>query len=171
MPLNLFGTPGSITPAMLDFIGFTQHDKSEQKIWGDFTANISGKLFDVGGGPLGLAGGVEYRDLKGRFDPDPIVQAGFSADIPALAAFGGYKVDEVYGEFDAPFIKDRPGAELLELEGSVRYSHYKKDPGRSGSRRRSSTRVQGQPELEAGRRHQACARRGPRGSGRRHRRA
>jgi len=131
VPLDLFGTPGSITPAMLDFIGFTQHDKSEQKIWGG-TANVSGKGFDVGGDRLGLAAGVEYRRLKGSFTPDPVVQAGLSADIPALAAFGGYKVAEVYGEFDAPFMKGRPGAELLELEGSARYSHYKKDPGRSG---------------------------------------
>ena len=131
VPLDLFGTPGAITPAMLDFIGFTQHDKSQQKIWGG-SANISGKWFDVGGDALGIAGGVEYRRLKGSFTPDPIVQAGLSADIPALGSFGGYKVAEVYGEFDAPFIKGRPGAELLELEGSVRYSHYKKDPGRSG---------------------------------------
>jgi iron complex outermembrane receptor protein len=131
VPLDLFGTPGSITQQMLDFIGFTQHDKSEQKIWGG-SANISGKWFNVGGDALGLAGGVEYRRLKGSFTPDPIVQAGLSADIPALASFGGYKVAEIYGEFDAPFLKDRPAAELLELEGSVRYSHYKKDPGRSG---------------------------------------
>ena len=131
VPLDLFGTPGSITPAMLDFIGFTQHDKSQQKIWGG-SANISGKWFDVGGGGLGLAGGVEYRRLTGSFTPDPVVQAGLSADIPAQGSFGGYKVAEVYGEFDAPFIKDHPGAELLELEGSMRFSHYKKDPGRSG---------------------------------------
>jgi len=131
VPLDLFGTPGSITPAMLDFIGFTQRDKSQQKIWGG-SGNITGKWFDVGGGPLGVATGVEYRRLTGSFTPDPIVQAGNSADIPALAAFGGLKVAEVYGEFDAPFIRGRPGAELLELDGSVRYSHYKKDPGRSG---------------------------------------
>ena len=42
VPLDVFGTPGSITPAMLDFIGFDQHDTSEQKIWGG-SANISGK--------------------------------------------------------------------------------------------------------------------------------
>ncbi|MFL6764637.1 MAG: TonB-dependent receptor [Sphingomicrobium sp.] len=131
VPLDLFGTPGAITPQMLGFIGFTQHDKSEQKIWGG-SGNISGKVFDVGGGPLGVAAGAEYRRLKGSFTPDPVVQAGLSADIPALASFGGYKVAEVYGEFDAPFIKGRPGAELLELEGSMRYSHYDKDPGRSG---------------------------------------
>ena len=131
VPLDLFGTPGAITPQMLSFIGFTQHDSSEQKIWGG-SGNISGKVFDVGGGPLGLAGGVEYRRLKGSFTPDPIVQAGLSADIPAQASFGGYKVAEVYGEFDAPFFKNVPGADILELDGSVRYSHYKKDPGRSG---------------------------------------
>ena len=123
-PLDLFGTPGSITQSMLDFIGFDQHDKSEQTTWGG-SANISGKWFDVGGDRLGIAGGVEYRHLKGRFDPDPIVQAGFSSDIPAQRSGGGYNVAEVYGEFDAPFIKNQPGAELLELSGSMRYSHYK----------------------------------------------
>ncbi|MFL6728120.1 MAG: TonB-dependent receptor domain-containing protein [Sphingomicrobium sp.] len=127
VPLDMFGTPGSITPAMLAYIGFTQHDSSEQQIWGG-SGNISGKWFDVGGGPLGVAGGVEYRRLKGRFDPDPVVVAGHSSDIPAQPAKGGYKVAEAYGEFNMPFIKDRPGAELLEFNGSGRYSHYKTDP-------------------------------------------
>jgi iron complex outermembrane recepter protein len=130
VPLDLFGTPGAITPAMLGFIGFDQHDSSQQSIL-DFTGNVSGKWFDVGGGALGVAGGVEFRRLKGRFDPDPIVAEGFSSDIPAQPAKGGYKVAEVYGEFEAPFIKGRPGAELLELDGSGRYSHYKTDDGRT----------------------------------------
>ena len=123
VPLDMFGTPGAITPDMLNFIGFTQHDKSQQKIW-DFTGNISGKVGDMGGGPLGIAAGVEYRKLTGRFDPDPIVAAGFSSDIPAQPTKGGYNVKEVYAEVDAPFMKGRPGAELLELDGSVRYSSY-----------------------------------------------
>jgi iron complex outermembrane receptor protein len=126
VPLDMFGTPGAITSAMLGYIGFTQHDSSQQRIWSG-SANITGKWFDVGGGPLGVAGGVEYRRQTGRFDPDPVVAAGFSSDIPAQPAKGGYKVGEAYAEFDAPFIKGRPGAELLELDGSVRYSHYKTD--------------------------------------------
>ncbi len=52
VPLDLFGTPGAITSAMLDFVGFDQHDKSKQEVWGG-SGNISGKWFDVGGGPLG----------------------------------------------------------------------------------------------------------------------
>ena len=57
---------------MIDFVSFVQRDSSEQKHW-DFTANISGSLFDLPGGPLGVAAGVEYRKLKGRFDPDPVI--------------------------------------------------------------------------------------------------
>jgi len=124
VPLNLFGTPGAVTQAMIDYIGFTQHDTSKQSIVGA-SANISGKWFNIIDDRLGLAGGVEYRRLKGRFDPDPIVQAGFGSDIPAQHSGGGYNVGEVYGEFDAPFLKNRPGVELLELSGSARYSHYK----------------------------------------------
>ena len=128
VPLDMFGTPGAITSAMLGYIGFTQHDSSEQKIWGG-SGNISGKVSLIGAESIGIAAGVEYRRLKGRFDPDPIVQQGFSSDIPAVASRGGYKVAEAYAEFDAPIIKDRPGAQLLELDGSTRYSHYKTDSG------------------------------------------
>ena len=127
VPLNMFGTPGSITQSMLDFISFTQHDSSKQSVWGG-SANITGKFLEAGGGPIGIAAGVEYRRLKGNFIPDLVVQQGFSSDIPAQPAAGGYKVAEAYTELNVPFAKDRPGAELLELNGSARYSHYKTDP-------------------------------------------
>lgn len=123
VPFDIFGTPGSITPAMLGFVGFNQHDKSEQTSW-DLTANLSGSLVDLPGGPLGLAVGAEYRNLKGRFDPDPVVAAGFSSDIPALPTRGGYNVKEVYAELNAPLLKDVTFAQLLELDGAVRFSDY-----------------------------------------------
>ena len=82
---------------------FIQNDSSEQKML-DLTANLSGSLFELPGGPLGLAVGVEYRDLKGRFDPDPIVAAGFSSDIPALPTKGSYDVKEAYAELNAPLL-------------------------------------------------------------------
>ena len=90
----------------------------------DLTANLSGSLFDLPGGPLGLAVGVEYRKLKGRFDPDPIVAAGFSSDIPAQPTKGGYNVKEAYAELNAPLLADVPFADLLELNGAVRFSDY-----------------------------------------------
>jgi len=90
----------------------------------DFTANISGDLFQLPGGPLGLAAGYEHRYQFGSFDPDPIVAAGLGADIPAQPARGSIRADELYGEFRAPFLKERPFFNLLEASFAVRYSHY-----------------------------------------------
>jgi iron complex outermembrane receptor protein len=123
VPFNYFGTVGSVTQEMLDWIGFDEHDSSEQKTW-DATANISGKLFRLPGGDLGLAAGVEYRDLKGRYDPDPVIAAGLGADIPSQPTKGGYHVKEAYAELNAPLLKDLPMAELVELTGAVRFSDY-----------------------------------------------
>ena len=122
-PFNLFGGVGSLTPAMIDWVSFVQHDSSEQTTY-DFTANASGKLFELPGGLAGLAVGVEYRKLSGRFDPDPIVSAGFSSDIPAQPTKGSYNVKEAYGEFNAPILANVPGAELLELDAAARISDY-----------------------------------------------
>ena len=123
VPLNIFGGAGSITPAMLDFISFIQNDSSEQKLW-TFSANLSGGLLDLPGGTLGLAIGYEHRDYSGRFDPDPIVAAGLGSDIPAQPTKGSYDVDEVYAELNAPLLADQPFADVLELNGAVRFSNY-----------------------------------------------
>ena len=130
VPLNLFGGAGSITQAMLDWITFTEHDKSQQHIY-DFTANITGTLADLPAGGLDVALGVEHRHQSASFTPDPIVSAGLGADIPALPASGQYNVNEVYGELRVPVLKDMPGAYSLELDGAARYSHYSTSGGRA----------------------------------------
>jgi iron complex outermembrane receptor protein len=123
VPFNFFGGAGSITPEMMDWVTFIQNDSSEQDMW-DATANVSGDLFDLPGGPLGLAMGVEYRELSGRFDPDPVVAAGFSSDIPAQPTHGSYNVKEAYAELNAPIVKGITGIQLLEFSGAVRVSDY-----------------------------------------------
>ncbi len=123
VPFNLFGGAGSITPAMMDWVTFVQKDSSKQSTW-DVTGNLSGSIVELPGGPLGLAVGLEYRKLKGQFDPDPVVAAGFSSDIPALPTKGDYNVKEAYAELNAPLLSDVPFADLLELNGAVRFSDY-----------------------------------------------
>jgi iron complex outermembrane receptor protein len=123
VPFNLFGGAGSITDAMYQFIAFEQNDSSRQTLW-DVSANLSGEIFDLPGGPLGFALGVEHRDQKGRFDPDPIVAAGLGSDIPALPTSGGFDVSEAYLELRLPLIRDTPFFHRLELSGAARYSDY-----------------------------------------------
>ena len=103
VPFNIFGGTGSITQAMLDYVAFTQRDSSRQRIW-DFSANLTGGLFDLPGGTASIAIGVEHRDLSGRFDPDPVVAAGLGSDIPALPTAGSYNVNEAYAELRLPLL-------------------------------------------------------------------
>jgi iron complex outermembrane receptor protein len=140
IPFNIFGGAGSITPQMLDYVAFTQRDSSRQKLW-DFSANVSGNLFDLPGGPVGLAIGVEHRDLSGRFDPDPVVAAGLGSDIPALPTAGGYDVDEAYAELRLPLLRDTPFFHRLEVTGAARYSDY----STSGSTTTFSAGINWQP--------------------------
>ena len=123
VPLNVFGGNGSITPAMLGFIAFDERSRSRQELE-DYTVNVSGGLFDLPGGTVGVAVGYEHRRQFGSFTPDPLIQAGLGADIPAQAASGSFNVDEVYGELRVPLLRDRPFFRSLELNGAVRHSDY-----------------------------------------------
>lgn len=123
VPLNVFGGVGSITPQMLNFIAFTEHDRSSQRLV-DMSANLTGNLFELPAGPVGIAVGYEYRQLGGNFNPDPVVAAGYGSDIPALPASGKYHANEVYGELDVPVLKDTPLFYRLDLSGALRHSEY-----------------------------------------------
>ncbi len=128
VPLNIFGGAaiggaGSITPAMLAFITFNERDKSLQELY-DGTANLSGDLFDLPAGPVGIAIGYEHRNQRARYDPDPIIVAGLGADVPTQPSRGQFNTDEIYGELRVPLLKDTPFFNRLELDGAVRHSNY-----------------------------------------------
>jgi iron complex outermembrane receptor protein len=128
VPFNIFGGAtvggaGSITQAMLDYVTFDERDKSSQRLW-DFTANLTGDLFDLPAGAVGIAVGYEHRDQHASYTPDPIIVAGLGADVPTSPANGGFNVDEVYGELRVPLLKDTPFFQKLEFDGAVRHSNY-----------------------------------------------
>ncbi|KQN00832.1 TonB-dependent receptor [Sphingobium sp. Leaf26] len=123
VPFNIFGGAGSITQAMLDYVTFDQHDRSEQELW-DVTANLSGDLFNLPAGAVGFAIGYEHRDQQASYTPDPLIAAGLGADVPTSPARGGFNVDEFYGELRIPILADTPFFHKLELDGAVRHSNY-----------------------------------------------
>ncbi|MBL8545014.1 MAG: TonB-dependent receptor [Hyphomonadaceae bacterium] len=123
VPLNIFGGPGTITPEMLNYISFIQRDRSEQELL-DFSANITGDLMRLPAGPLSAAFGIENRHTEGSFNPDPIVSAGFSSDIPAQPASGKIDVREAYAEFRVPLLSDAPLARELTATVAARVFDY-----------------------------------------------
>lgn len=128
VPFNFFGGQGpdgngSITQEMLDFVGFTQRDFSEQTLV-DVSANVAGDLFRLPTGMVGFAAGAEYREHEGSFQPDPVAASGETAGIPSGPTAGGFDVTEVYGELSVPLVFATPGFEYLELNLAGRYSDY-----------------------------------------------
>ncbi|GLS26021.1 TonB-dependent receptor domain-containing protein [Marinibactrum halimedae] len=128
VPFNLFGGQGpdgtgSITEEMLDFIGFTQRDYSEQTLI-DYSANITGELASLPAGPLAFASGFEFRKHKGSFQPDPVAASGETAGIPAGATAGSFDVTEYYAELNVPILAGVAGADYLELNLALRNSDY-----------------------------------------------
>jgi iron complex outermembrane receptor protein len=128
VPFNIFGGQGAdgqgtITPEMLDYATYTQHDVSDQRLV-DVVGNLSGELVSLPAGPLALGIGVEHRRLRGYFEPDSVVAAGDTADTPALPIKGSYWVNEAYGELRIPLLGKLPGVSLLDVNGAVRVSDY-----------------------------------------------
>lgn len=128
VPLDFFGGQGAdgsgtITPEMLDWIGFVQKDLSEQELF-SVSGNISGHLFELPAGPLQFAAGFEHREQDGFFQPDAVVVAGESAGVPSSPTRGGFNVDEFYGELNIPLLANLPLVELLEVSAAVRNSDY-----------------------------------------------
>jgi len=128
VPFNFFGGQGpngngSITEEMLDFVGFTQRDISDQTLK-DVAFNISGDVLELPAGNLGFAAGVEYRKQEGSFRPDPVAASGETAGIPSGPTDGGFEVAEYYAEVNVPIAAGQPGIDYLEVNGAGRISDY-----------------------------------------------
>src|SRR5262249_14395831 len=123
VPLNIFGGEGTITQAMLDFIGYTEHNSSVAEL-GDLSFNITGDLFELPAGAVGVAAGVERRWASGKFTPDPVTEAGLTSDIPAQSGAGSYTVSELYTELRIPLLDQSPFAYMLEASLAGRVFDY-----------------------------------------------
>jgi len=114
---------GDISPEVLDYILYTQRDSggNEQE---SITASVTGNIFDLPAGPLGVAAGVERREESGWRDPDPLVVANIANTNQQDPISGRYEVDEVYAELVVPLLHGLTGVEHLELSLAGRYSDY-----------------------------------------------
>lgn len=114
---------GDLTPAVLDYILFTTRDSggNQQE---SFTANLSGELFELPAGYVGMATGVEYRKEKGWRDPDPLTVAGIANTNQQDPIAGEYTAKEAFVEFAVPLLRDVAFARSLELNLAGRYSEY-----------------------------------------------
>ncbi|MET3653209.1 TonB-dependent receptor plug domain-containing protein [Dyella japonica] len=123
VPFNILGGPSASTKEALNYIMAREH-ATDQSINKDFTANITGGLFELPAGTFSIAAGIEHRNVSGYDQPDEMASAGYTTDLAAGPTTGSYTTNEAYLELNAPLLKDLPGAKSLALDVASRYSHY-----------------------------------------------
>lgn len=122
VPANIFGF-GSLSQGAVNYIqaqGTFQTGIKQHVVQG----NLSGSLFDLPAGPVGIAVGAEYRKESSFSDNDALTNAGLNAGNVLPDTRGSFDVKEAYGELRIPILADTPFFELLEIGGAARVADY-----------------------------------------------
>ena len=124
---NAFGGPGANSEAVLDAVRIDNWRTGEASL-GIVDAKATGDLFEIGGGPVQAAVGVEYR--RGTFS-DRRDDFSNGNDVIALSqssdSDGSRNVTSAFAEVSVPFFSSAnaiTGFQRLELSLAVRSEHY-----------------------------------------------
>jgi iron complex outermembrane receptor protein len=123
VPFDILGGPSASTPEALAYVMSTGQATYGSTI-NSATADITGELFDLPAGAVGIAAGLEHRAVRGYDRPGQFEQSGYSTDLAGNATVGKYTVREAYIEFNVPLLKNKPFAQLLSIDIASRHSDY-----------------------------------------------
>lgn len=121
-PVNLFGE-GASSPESLSFITGSPLITSSELRQTVFSANLSGPIVDLPGGPLEFAVGWESRTDEGDFNAGLAVAVPVTRSSPADSTTGKLETEEFYGELRIPVISEDmgiPWMQAVELDLAVR---------------------------------------------------
>lgn len=131
VPINIFGGPGSMSPAMLAWLGIPpgkDHNGTRNTQW---QANITGDLYELPAGYLAFAAGFEHRSESGFDRPDALISSNATYVSGARTSgpqrqptTGEFSLNEAYLELNAPLLRGSDMADLLEFSAAIRYSDY-----------------------------------------------
>lgn len=137
VPLNILGANRASDEALEYVFGEASRYTAKNKL-DDVAFTVSGSLFALPAGDVGMAVGGEYRkqSLSMISNADPAIPLDLTGirGFPAGAlrfgntnqgsANGSYNVKEVFGEIVVPILKDSPIGQSLELNLAGRLTDY-----------------------------------------------
>jgi outer membrane receptor protein involved in Fe transport len=126
VPINLFGS-GRPSAAALGYVNTTaiRNETASELQATAFVSGDSSQWFELPGGPVGFALGVEYRREEAFSAFDELTANG-ATFLNAIQPFDppALEVKEAYGEIRFPILRDMPFAQELTVEGAARVSDY-----------------------------------------------
>lgn len=123
VPADVFNGAGTLSPGAIAYIAAPSQLTSftSQSVAG---ANVSGSVFDLPAGPLGISIGTEYRREFARQTFDALTNAGLNGGNRLANTEGRFDVIEGYGEVRVPLLSDTPFFQELTATGAGRVSKY-----------------------------------------------
>ena len=122
VPINIFGA-NKISAAAANYVNAPSFlaTKTTQKLAG---ASVSGEVFKLPAGAIGIAAGGEWREEEASSESDVLTQLGLNAGNAAPNTYGKFSVKEFFVEARVPLLKDAPFAKTLSLLSAVRVGDY-----------------------------------------------
>jgi iron complex outermembrane receptor protein len=120
--INYYGL-GNMSASDTDYLRYTDQGTSGTELE-HYGASISGEVFDLPAGAVGVAFGVERRKESAYNQPDAFSSGGLGSGNAVLPTKGGYSVNEAYAEAIVPVLSDLPFAQSVDLELAMRYFDY-----------------------------------------------
>ncbi|HEX8124128.1 MAG TPA: TonB-dependent receptor [Allosphingosinicella sp.] len=127
VPFNPFGSSPEQNAAARAYItrDTTAQATLNQLVLSAFGSGDTSEWFELPGGPVRFAAGLEYRREKLFYEQDPFVSGGFSF-YNAIPTFDSdrFDVKEAYAEIQIPILKDTPFFEELSVNAAGRVADY-----------------------------------------------
>lgn len=125
IPYNPFGSGNNAAAVEYFRQSILNRSSIDQLDINGFVSGDLSQLFELPGGPIRFAIGAEYRREKAFNDSDVANDTGvsnsvFLGDVNARPL----SVKEVFGELQAPLLKDEPFFHDLTISGAIRASKY-----------------------------------------------
>ncbi len=123
VPFDILGGPSASNKSALDYVMSIGQGTYGSNVK-SYLADVSGDIATLPAGKVGLAMGVERREVSGYDRPGQFEQSGLSTDLAANTTVGKFKVNEAYVESNIPLVKNAPMMDSLSVNLASRYSDY-----------------------------------------------
>ena len=125
VPINIFGN-GSVSEEAAAWImtGSLALEKIQQQVVQAYISGDTSDWFELPAGAPGFAIGAEWREEKSSSTPPEEDRRGLTFGNILEPVIGRYDVAEVFAEVNVPLLEQAPFAEILSVDGAVRFSDY-----------------------------------------------
>jgi len=122
IPINPFAP---YTQAMINAVSVDAGQRGAHQL-DNVVGYVTGDLFELPAGPVGIVIGGEYRQTSGFLDyDDPINRGTVTGNQVGDTDLIKIKTSEIFAETIVPLLKDQPFAKSMSIEGAIRHSDTK----------------------------------------------